>query len=275
LEVHQDQGGIAPLDTAAPETTETRDITFEEAFADAESREKYEKTHERLYLDVVVDAHECLRDARVILVDTPLWLLQPGPAPVLRHIAITYIQHAALHVINALTDNDPRALTLNKLKALFLGTCDPAKKAELGRQLRAGFRAHKFTSLRQRAGDLRDKSLAHYDEEYATNPALRASIGMTLKEVEALRGKAEGLLHVLKPGHGLGFDVHTISPKHNMAYVVLQLMRDSPKLTMPDREHRMVFNAMTRDWPGEQRKIFNDWRVKTGMEALDFDNLPE
>src|SRR5262245_790064 len=60
------------------EIASTPRVTFEEAFADEASREKYEKAHERLYLEVIVDSHVCLRDARVILVETPLWLLNPG-----------------------------------------------------------------------------------------------------------------------------------------------------------------------------------------------------
>jgi len=250
----------------------TPTITFYEAFADDQSRESYEKVHDRLYLEKIVDAHECLRDARVIVVETPLWLLDPSTARLLYRTASIYFQHAALHVINALTDNDPRALTFNRLKACFLETCDPRKKEELERQIHAGFAANKFKTLRQRAEGLRNKSLAHFDLEYAMDSSLRASLRMTLKEVEELLGNAKELLHVLKPGVGMGFEVWSTGPERDMRYIVQQLMVDSRRLAMPEELPRPeAFAAIVKPWTSEQKRTFNDWRVKIGKDPIDFE----
>lgn len=130
--------------------SEDRQITFLEAFADEAARERYEKVHDRLYLEVIVDAHECLRDAKVILVETPLWLLHPGPAPVLRRTAITFIEHAALHTINALMDKTHGSLTFERLRMLFLETCDPGKKEALEAQLARGFAEYDCSHVKTR-----------------------------------------------------------------------------------------------------------------------------
>ena len=267
-QVQEDQGEV--------EGDQTREISSQDAFADSRSREEYERVHERLYLDVVANAHERLRYARVILVETPLWLLQPGPAPALYRTAVALFEHAALNIINALTDTDSRALSLTKLRTLLMTTCDPAKQSDLGKQVREGFRANNYAALRQRAEDLRDKRLAHFDLDYALDPTLRASIGMTLKEIEELLDRAKGLLHVLMPGVGMQFDVHALgAPEDPMADIILQLMRNSERLAMPEKLPRPeVFAAVAKLWNPEQRRIFNEWRGKIGKATIDFDNLP-
>lgn len=245
-------------------------MTIDEAITDPEKRERYLASHDRLYLDLIVEAHECLRHARAIL-GAPLWLLSPGPALILYRIAVALLREAALITINALLDNRKDALTFAGLRRELLSVCDDSIRPAMREQLKRGFEENSIADPEKRAIKLRHRLLAHYNWEDALRPERRREIGITVRQLAELLEKAKGLLHVLKPGVSMSFDVERIGREQDMAYVMELVVRDSKWLAMPEKVGEAGLRSVAENWSETQKRIFNQWRGKIGRPEIDFD----
>jgi len=247
-------------------------LTFETVFDDDQKRQEYARALDALWHRAIVDSHESLKAARAIL-EAPRWLFGLGPNGLLSIIALALIERAALLTINALIDSDPASLTLKSVRTRLQNLCASTVSAQLARELRRGFRRHRLGDMRIRARKLRNNRLAHLNAEFAVNHRRLASILLTFDEVEDLLEHAKALLQVLSLDVVKRPDLIMFGERDDMRYVILQLMRDSKWLRMPEEQGFPLFAAFAGNWSASRRIEYNCWRRKIGMDEVDFDAL--
>lgn len=270
--------GTCKTQTRVAELSRLKEKKATQIFDEDKVRE-YESKHDALWHELV-QAHMSMYVVEKVLEFPADFLLDSERQTFLRLVLRNFTQQVALVVSNVFTDPDKRSLTFSSLQEWIGKHCFSEVRHEMSVYLGGLAEGNGIKSLLKRARLLRNKLLAHFDSEYATDPKKKAEAKIFLAELRSLLNRTEELVSGLCFGHGrsmlpleyspLVCHAHRADSGPDIDWILVLLAANSTIVRMPE-EQKDYWPVYAAGLTQEQKKIFNQWRRRVGKKEIHFD----
>jgi len=178
-----------------------------------------------------------------------------------------------------LYDDDPNSITVGKMKNEVMKRArDQTAKEEIAGILRRANVKDRLPSIKDEIKRMRHKHFAHFDVVNVDNPPVRASQGVSLKELSDLLDAAEDVLnatglntqYMFLPGEyePTVRQPQRIDPRPDIERIFDEIVQSCPSFHLPEikpYEFKLYWKKRNPD----ERRVFNQYRRKFGMPEIE------
>jgi len=232
-----------------------------EAVLNDEKKREYESLFDRLWFHLV-QAHDSHR-AWEIIESFPIEVFCASDRERFLHLVkYNFARQVALAVINALTDEDPRALTFSVLTQFLIKHCKKEARHAVTMFIRQLGNSEEVKDLLKKAKTYRSKRLAHFDM------IAPEGTGLSLYDMKIMLNQTEDFIQKLGIANSSmntpEYSPFNQSQQTDIEYLLCLIVKDFKGDQQPE-----VWSNYFKALPLDLKLRANDWRRRAGLPEWD------